>query len=142
MGEIGRLWGAGMVSLCAVFQSAGVLPTVLVLGVVALAAGLASTMLAEAMTQLPGNDVFQSRAEIITLAQFYFYDEHRWAYWVTVVMFVLSLIAVNVASIIIRCSFAFVRLCFVRLIFSNLQPSFSSSSFFLSTCQNIDYYTS
>lgn len=56
-------------------------------------------MLSEAMTHLPGNDVFQSRAEIITLAKYLFGGGVL--YYVTVVLFVLSLTSINVAAIII-----------------------------------------
>lgn len=59
----------------------------------------ASTMLSEAMTKLPGNDVFQSRAEIISLARFYF--GRSWLYGLTVALLVFSLLSVNIASIII-----------------------------------------
>ena len=56
-----------MVSLCLMFQQAGYIVPLITLVIVAVAASFASTMLSEAMTRMPGNDVFQSRAEIITL---------------------------------------------------------------------------
>jgi hypothetical protein len=88
-----------MVALPSMYQQAGWLSPTLMMLICAFIGAQASTMLSEAMTKLPGNDVFQSRAEIISLARFYF--GRSWLYGLTVALLVFSLLSVNIASIII-----------------------------------------
>jgi hypothetical protein len=88
-----------MVALPSMYQQAGWLSPTVLMVVCAFIGAQASTMLSEAMTKLPGNDVFQSRAEIISLARFYF--GRSWLYGLTVALLVFSLLSVNIASIII-----------------------------------------
>eukprot|EP01114_Cavostelium_apophysatum_P016131 TRINITY_DN4539_c0_g1_i7.p1 TRINITY_DN4539_c0_g1~~TRINITY_DN4539_c0_g1_i7.p1 ORF type:complete len:421 (-),score=88.62 TRINITY_DN4539_c0_g1_i7:615-1877(-) len=59
---------------------------------------LASTMLCQAMSRMPGNDKFQGRAEFSSLAKFLL---PRWAYIITTVLVVISLMAYLISSIII-----------------------------------------
>lgn len=96
---LNNVTGPGMVSLALMYQEAGWLIPTLLMFVVASFASLASTMLTESMTHLPGNDVFQSRAEIITMAKYLFGGGPM--YYLIVAMFVLSLTSINVAAIII-----------------------------------------
>lgn len=57
---ISNMTGPGLVTLPIVAQSAGWLPTLVAFGVVSLLSSLSSLFICEAMTQVPGNEHFQS----------------------------------------------------------------------------------
>jgi hypothetical protein len=88
-----------MIQLSFMYQKAGWLSSTILLAVCAFIGAQSGTMLSEAMTKLPGNDVFQSRAEIISLSRFYF--GRSWLYGLSVFLLIFSLLSVNIASIII-----------------------------------------
>jgi hypothetical protein len=88
-----------MIQLSYMYQKAGWLSSTILLAVCAFIGAQSGTMLSEAMTKLPGNDVFQSRAEIISMSRFYF--GRSWLYGLSVFLLIFSLLSVNIASIII-----------------------------------------
>ncbi|KAG0024965.1 hypothetical protein BGZ81_007533, partial [Podila clonocystis] len=57
---ISNMTGPGLVTIPVVAQSAGWLPTILGFGLVALLSTLSSLFICEAMTEVPGNEYFQS----------------------------------------------------------------------------------
>lgn len=72
---------------------------------------LSSTMLCRAMALIPGNSQFQVRSneldaaltssqdrhELVSLAKYYF---NKWGYYITLLLFILSLQSINIAAII------------------------------------------
>lgn len=95
---VNNMSGPGMMQIPYIFQQAGWLPPLVCLIVVCIVATLSSTMLCEAMSAIPGNEHFEDRVELTTLAKFFF---GRWGFYITLFLFVLSLQAVNVASIVV-----------------------------------------
>lgn len=61
---ISNMTGPGLVTIPAVAQSAGWLPTILGFGLVALLSTLSSLFICEAMTEVPGNEFFQSNVSV------------------------------------------------------------------------------
>lgn len=57
---ISNMTGPGLVTLPIVAQSAGWLPTILGFGIAGILSSLSSLFICEAMTEVPGNDHFQS----------------------------------------------------------------------------------
>lgn len=96
---LNNVTGPGMIQLSYMYQKAGWLSSTVMLLVCAFIGAQSGTMLSEAMTKLPGNDVFQSRAEIISLSRFYL--GRSWLYGLSVFLLIFSLLSVNIASIII-----------------------------------------
>lgn len=94
---VNNMTGPGMTAIPPIFQQAGWFPPTLCFAVIALVATLSSTMLCQAMASIPGNDQFQDRVELTTLAKLVF---GKWGFYLTMGMFVLSLQSVNVASIV------------------------------------------
>ena len=94
---VNNMTGPGMTAIPPIFQQAGWLVPSLCFLVVALVATLSSTMLCQAMASIPGNDKFQDRVELTTLAKRVF---GKWGFYFTMLLFVLSLQSVNVASIV------------------------------------------
>jgi Transmembrane amino acid transporter protein len=95
---VNNMSGPGMMEIPSIFQEAGWLPPMICLIVVCIVATLSSTMLCEAMSAIPGNEHFEDRVELTTLAKFYF---GRVGFYITLTLFVLSLQAVNIASIVV-----------------------------------------
>ncbi|KAG0265404.1 hypothetical protein BG011_004789 [Mortierella polycephala] len=88
--------GPGLVTLPIVAQSAGWLPTLLGFGVVALLSMLSSLFICEAMTEVPGNEYFQSNVEFFNLVECFF--GRRYHLLVQVICF-LAMQTTNIASI-------------------------------------------
>jgi hypothetical protein len=90
--------GPAMVGLPVLYQQAGyITPTLCMVAVMAIAS-FSCTMLCKAMALVPGNDRFQQRVELSTVAKIYF---NRWGYYFTMLLLVISLQATNISSIII-----------------------------------------
>lgn len=65
---ISNMTGPGLVTIPVVAQSAGWLPTVLGFSLVALLSTLSSLFICEAMTEVPGNEFFQSNVSVSCLS--------------------------------------------------------------------------
>lgn len=65
---ISNMTGPGLVTIPVVAQSAGWLPTILGFGLVALLSTLSSLFICEAMTEVPGNEFFQSNVSVSCLS--------------------------------------------------------------------------
>lgn len=65
---ISNMTGPGLVTIPVVAQSAGWLPTILGFGLVALLSTLSSLFICEAMTEVPGNEYFQSNVSVSSTA--------------------------------------------------------------------------
>lgn len=95
---VNNITGPAMVTLPILYQQAGwFTPTALMI-VMCLVSSLSSTLLVEAMALVPGNDRFQSRVELTTLAHRVF---PGWAYYLTHVLMALSLMSTIISSVII-----------------------------------------
>ncbi|KAF9315555.1 hypothetical protein BG003_002908 [Podila horticola] len=88
--------GPGLVTIPVVAQSAGWLPTILGFGLVALLSTLSSLFICEAMTEVPGNEYFQSNVEYSNLVLCFF--GRRYHLFVQIVCF-LAMQTTNIASI-------------------------------------------
>ncbi|KAK3808153.1 MAG: hypothetical protein JOS17DRAFT_691919, partial [Linnemannia elongata] len=88
--------GPGLVTLPIVAQSAGWLPTLVAFGVVSLLSSLSSLFICEAMTQVPGNEHFQSNVEFNNLVECFF--GRRYHLIVQIICF-LAMQTTNIASI-------------------------------------------
>ncbi|KAG0211121.1 hypothetical protein BGX33_004509 [Mortierella sp. NVP41] len=95
---ISNMTGPGLVTLPIVAQSAGWLPTILAFGVVSLLSSLSSLFICEAMTEVPGNEHFQSNVEFNNLVECFF--GRRYHLLVQVICF-LAMQTTNIASIAI-----------------------------------------
>eukprot|EP01087_Luapelamoeba_hula_P014537 TRINITY_DN4273_c0_g1_i2.p2 TRINITY_DN4273_c0_g1~~TRINITY_DN4273_c0_g1_i2.p2 ORF type:complete len:240 (+),score=37.56 TRINITY_DN4273_c0_g1_i2:115-834(+) len=105
---LNNITGPGMVQLPQIFQQAGWVTPSLALVYITVVSSFAATMMCKAMALIPGNSSFQGRIELGGLAKHYF---PRWGYWLTVLLLVVSMQAVNISSIIITAQttdFAFV----------------------------------
>ncbi|KAG0058649.1 hypothetical protein BGZ90_004850 [Linnemannia elongata] len=93
---ISNMTGPGLVTLPIVAQSAGWLPTLVAFGVVSLLSSLSSLFICEAMTQVPGNEHFQSNVEFNNLVECFF--GRRYHLLVQIICF-LAMQTTNIASI-------------------------------------------
>ncbi|KAF9188017.1 hypothetical protein BGZ51_000890 [Haplosporangium sp. Z 767] len=93
---ISNMTGPGLVTLPIVAQSAGWLPTLFGFGVVATLSMLSSLFICEAMTEVPGNEYFQSNVEFFNLVECFF--GRRYHLFVQVICF-LAMQTTNIASI-------------------------------------------
>ncbi|KAG0352282.1 hypothetical protein BG005_008263 [Podila minutissima] len=93
---ISNMTGPGLVTIPVVAQSAGWLPTILGFGLVALLSTLSSLFICEAMTEVPGNEYFQSNVEYSNLVLCFF--GRRYHLFVQIVCF-LAMQTTNIASI-------------------------------------------
>ncbi|KAF8948025.1 hypothetical protein BGZ47_006888 [Haplosporangium gracile] len=93
---ISNMTGPGLVTLPIVAQSAGWLPTLVAFGVVSLLSSLSSLFICEAMTQVPGNEHFQSNIEFNNLVECFF--GRRYHLLVQIICF-LAMQTTNIASI-------------------------------------------
>ena len=101
LGSIAILFsnGPAMLVLPSLFQSAGwFVPTLLML-LMTVISSVAADALVECMAAVGKNYDLQRRYEFPTLVEIYF-PKQRWFFWLTVVLFNLSLIALNIGSII------------------------------------------
>ncbi|KAI1319074.1 hypothetical protein EDD11_004963 [Mortierella claussenii] len=90
--------GPGVVTLPIVAQSAGWFPTLLGFGIVGILSTLSSLFICEAMTEVPGNEFFQSNVEFSNLILCFF--GHRYHLLVQIICF-LAMQTTNIASIAI-----------------------------------------
>ncbi|KAG0053904.1 hypothetical protein BGZ83_000217 [Gryganskiella cystojenkinii] len=88
--------GPGIVTLPIVAQSAGWLPTLIAFAVVGMLSTLSSLFICEAMTEVPGNEYFQSNVEFSNLVLCFF--GRRYHLLVQIICF-LAMQTTNVASI-------------------------------------------
>ncbi|KAG0379638.1 hypothetical protein BGX24_012353 [Mortierella sp. AD032] len=93
---ISNMTGPGLVTLPIVAQSAGWLPTIIAFGVVSLLSSLSSLFICEAMTEVPGNEHFQSNVEFNNLVECFF--GRRYHLLVQIICF-LAMQTTNIASI-------------------------------------------
>lgn len=94
---VNNMTGAGTPLLPLMFQQAGWVVSTITLLLVTILSGLSATMLCEAMKQMPGNKHFQGRAEYATVARFYLGE---WPYWITQLLLNLSLLSLNLVSML------------------------------------------
>ncbi|KAK3819864.1 MAG: hypothetical protein J3Q66DRAFT_311615 [Benniella sp.] len=95
---ISNMTGPGLVTLPIVAQSAGWLPTLLGFGLAATLSSLSSLFICEAMTEVPGNDHFQSNVEFSNLILCFF--GRRYHLLVQIICF-LAMQTTNIASIVV-----------------------------------------
>ncbi|KAG0208875.1 hypothetical protein BGX28_000274 [Mortierella sp. GBA30] len=95
---ISNMTGPGLVTLPIVAQSAGWLPTVLGFVLVGILSTLSSLFICEAMTEVPGNEYFQSNVEFSNLVECFF--GRRYHLLVQIICF-LAMQTTNIASIAI-----------------------------------------
>ncbi|KFH70604.1 hypothetical protein MVEG_03454 [Podila verticillata NRRL 6337] len=93
---ISNMTGPGLITIPVVAQSAGWLPTVLGFSLVALLSTLSSLFICEAMTEVPGNEFFQSNVEYSNLVLCFF--GRRYHLLVQIVCY-LAMQTTNIASI-------------------------------------------
>ncbi|KAF9430271.1 hypothetical protein BGZ94_007641 [Podila epigama] len=93
---ISNMTGPGLVTIPVVAQSAGWLPTILGFGLVGLLSTLSSLFICEAMTEVPGNEYFQSNVEFSNLVLCFF--GRRYHLLVQIICF-LAMQTTNIASI-------------------------------------------
>ncbi|KAF9576857.1 hypothetical protein EC968_003364 [Mortierella alpina] len=93
---ISNMTGPGLVTLPIVAQAAGWLPTVLGFVLVATLSTLSSLFICEAMTEVPGNEYFQSNVEFSNLVECFF--GRRYHLLVQIICF-LAMQTTNIASI-------------------------------------------
>jgi len=89
--------GPGMLELPALFQTAGWVPCVLMLGLACAISSILSVMFAEAIAKIPGNGQYCRRMEFSSV--FEAFMGRRWFY-ITQLTFFLFLFTQNVASIV------------------------------------------
>ena len=100
-GGFSFLWnnitGPGMVSLIIIYHYAGyVWATALIVGF-GLTSGLAASFLCEAMSSVPGNQEFQGRVEMMSLARL---SMGTVSYYLCLFMFIFNLLVANIAAIV------------------------------------------
>ncbi|KAF9385987.1 hypothetical protein BGX21_000921, partial [Mortierella sp. AD011] len=93
---ISNMTGPGLVTLPIVAQSAGWLPTVLGFLVIGLLSTLSSLFICEAMTEVPGNEYFQSNVEFSNLVLCFF---GRRSHLLVQIICFLAMQTTNIASI-------------------------------------------
>lgn len=90
--------GPAVVSLPVVFQQAGWFSPLVIMGLILLISSFSASMLCQAMSTVPGNENFHGRVELSTLAKFLF---PRWGFICTLLLLCISLLAINISSIIV-----------------------------------------
>eukprot|EP01111_Echinosteliopsis_oligospora_P016592 TRINITY_DN6958_c0_g1_i1.p1 TRINITY_DN6958_c0_g1~~TRINITY_DN6958_c0_g1_i1.p1 ORF type:complete len:510 (-),score=78.98 TRINITY_DN6958_c0_g1_i1:2-1531(-) len=93
-----NMTGPAMMNIPAIFQAAGWFTPVLLIVIMTVLSSFACTFLVEAMSNVPGNERFEGRAEVATLAKLFF---PPWAYWLTQALLFISLQANNIAAIVV-----------------------------------------
>ncbi|KAF9970759.1 hypothetical protein BGZ73_006482, partial [Actinomortierella ambigua] len=93
---ISNMTGPGLITLPILAQQAGWLPTIIVFLLIGLLSSLSSLFICEAMTEVPGNEYFQSNVEFSNLVLCFF--GKRYHVFVQVI-FLLAMQTTNIASI-------------------------------------------
>ena len=100
-GGFSFLWnnitGPGMVSLIIIYHYAGYVNATLLIVIFGLISGLAASFLCEAMASIKGNDKFQSRVEMMSIARL---SLPRYAYYCTLMIFIFNLLIQNISAIV------------------------------------------
>jgi ABC-type dipeptide/oligopeptide/nickel transport system permease component len=78
-----------MVSLIIIYHYAGYVNATLLIVLFGLMSGLAASFLCEAMASIKGNDRFQSRVEMMSIARL---SLPRYAYYCTLMIFIFNLL--------------------------------------------------
>jgi amino acid permease len=95
---VNNLSGPGIVLLPSLFIHAGFASSLTMLVVVSLLSGFSASMLAESMKYIPGNKHFDERIEYTALCKFYL---GKYGYWIVQLFLNLSLLALNLVSILL-----------------------------------------
>ncbi|KAI8328070.1 hypothetical protein BD560DRAFT_417469 [Blakeslea trispora] len=95
---VSSLTGPGLSTIPALYQSAGWVIPVLVFIIIAFLSGCSALFVCEALSNIRGNERFQAKVELTTIAQVYL--GRKYHYFFQIMLF-LALQAVNIASIII-----------------------------------------
>lgn len=95
---INNMMGVGIPLLPALFLEAGFVSPIAVIVLMAIFAGYAGSMLAEAMKYIPGNRDFDDRIEYASLCKFYL--GKGW-YWLIQFLLNMSLLSLNLVSILL-----------------------------------------
>ncbi len=93
-----NMMGVGIPLLPTLFQQAGFVSPIVIMLVVALLSGLSASMLTESMKYVPGNRNFDDRIEYASLCKFYL---GTGPYWLIQVFLNMSLLSVNIVSILL-----------------------------------------
>ena len=86
-----------MVSLIIIYHYAGYVNATLLIVLFGLMSGLAASFLCEAMASIKGNDRFQSRVEMMSIARL---SLPRYAYYCTLMIFIFNLLIQNISAIV------------------------------------------
>ncbi|KAG1622615.1 hypothetical protein G6F45_011096 [Rhizopus arrhizus] len=95
---VSSMTGPGLSTIPALFQQSGWLPPVFIFLVIAVLSGCSALFVCEALSNIKGNEKFQSKVELTTIAQVYLGRKYHYVFQV---LLYLALQAVNVTSIII-----------------------------------------
>ncbi|KAG2208121.1 hypothetical protein INT47_010483 [Mucor saturninus] len=95
---VSSMTGPGLATIPALFQQSGWIAPVFIFIVVAFLSGCSALFVCEALSNIRGNEKFQAKIELTTIAQVYL--GRRYHYFFQIMLF-LALQSVNVASIII-----------------------------------------
>eukprot|EP01113_Clastostelium_recurvatum_P020372 TRINITY_DN2416_c0_g1_i4.p1 TRINITY_DN2416_c0_g1~~TRINITY_DN2416_c0_g1_i4.p1 ORF type:complete len:526 (-),score=90.87 TRINITY_DN2416_c0_g1_i4:1051-2628(-) len=93
-----NMTGPTMITIPVVFQQAGWVPTIILTILMMIISNFSSTFLCEAMSSIPGNNRFQGRIELSTLAEAYF---PKYLYKITMLLLFITLQGSNIAAIIV-----------------------------------------
>ncbi|KAG0266951.1 hypothetical protein DFQ27_009309 [Actinomortierella ambigua] len=93
---ISNMTGPGLITLPILAQQAGWLPTIAVFLLIGLLSSLSSLFICEAMTEVPGNEYFQSNVEFSNLVLCFFGKRYH---VLVQVVFLLAMQTTNIASI-------------------------------------------
>ena len=86
-----------MVSLIIIYHYAGYVNATVLIVLFGLISGLAASFLCEAMASIKGNDRFQSRVEMMSIARL---SLPRYAYYCTLMIFIFNLLIQNISAIV------------------------------------------
>ncbi|PRP85167.1 hypothetical protein PROFUN_07114 [Planoprotostelium fungivorum] len=95
---INSITGPGILTIPLLFQEAGWLTPVICIVAVAIISYLSSVMLCSAMEKVPGNGRFKGRIEFAGVAKVFFWN---WAYILTVLLLIGSMIAAFIPAVVI-----------------------------------------
>ncbi|OBZ82474.1 hypothetical protein A0J61_09477 [Choanephora cucurbitarum] len=95
---VSSLTGPGLSTIPALYQSAGWIIPVIIFIIIAFLSGCSALFVCEALSNIRGNERFQAKVELTTIAQVYLGKKYHYFFQV---MLFLALQAVNIASIII-----------------------------------------
>ncbi|CEP14002.1 hypothetical protein [Parasitella parasitica] len=95
---VSSMTGPGLSTIPALFQQSGWAAPVFIFVVVAFLSGCSALFICEALSNIRGNEKFQAKVELTTIAQVYLGTKYHYFFQI---MLFLSLQSVNVASIII-----------------------------------------